>query len=208
MTGATIRAAVNARLGKTEIADAFNASITLALQAIGGMAKWPDLHKTDPDSDSPATLAFTSGDKSKALPADFRIPDRLYRADDSTLSMMHPDMLRAYQEVANAGTGEPVSYAIIGGSVYLYPIPDASYTIYLDYWYEPATISDETLDLVLGNEFQEAVICGTIVAYLKATGFTVHPKLAENETAFDREIAKLMPLEDFKLIIAKPYRYA
>ena len=203
MTGATIRALLNTRLNKSEAVNAVNASITLALQDIAGRALWPDLHKTDS-----TTLAFTVGLKSKALPADFRIKDRLYRLDDSTLDEADPDTLRAYQEVANAVKGEPTEYAIIGGNVYLNPIPDASYTIRLDYWYTPAAVTDETATLVLGDEFQEAVICGTIVAYLKATGFTEHPKLAENLAMLDREIAKLSGLADWKPTIANPFNYA
>ena len=203
MTGATIRAALNSRLSLSVALNGANDYITEALRLIGGQAKWPDLHKTDS-----TTLAFTVGLKSKALPADFRIADRLYRADDSTLSVSDPDTLRAYQEVANAVRGEPVSYAIIGGSAYLDPIPDASYTIYLDYWYEPATISDETAALVLGNEFQEAVVLGTMIQYMKGIGFATHPKMAETEPLFMAEIAKLLPLEDFKPVMAKPFRYA
>jgi hypothetical protein len=203
MTGTTIRTALNARLSKTEAVNAIDAQITLALQAIAARERWPDLHKTDS-----TTLAFTVGLKSKALPSDFQIKDRLYRLDDSTLTPMDPDTLRAYQEVENAVKGEPTEYAIIGGSVYLNPIPDASYTIYLDYWYTPATVTDETLALILGDEFQEAVICGTIVAYLKATGFNEHPKLAENLAMFDREIALLSGLADWKPTIASPYNYA
>lgn len=203
MTGATIRALLNARLSKTETVNAVNASISMALQEIAGRALWPDLHKTDS-----TTLAFTVGLKSKTLPPDFRVKDRLYRSDDSTLDEADPDTLRAYQEVANAVKGEPTEYAIIGGSVYLNPIPDASYPIYLDYWATPAAVANETLALILGDEFQEAVICATIVAYLKATGFNEHPKLAENLAMFDREIALLSGLADWKPTIANPYNYA
>ena len=203
MTGEAIRTALNSRLNLSVALNAANSNITEALRLIGGFAKWPDLHKTDS-----ATLAFTANTKSKALPADFRIKDRLYRTDDSTLSPMDPDTLRAYQEVPNAVTGEPVSYAIIGGSVYLDPIPDASYTIYLDYWYEPATISDETEALVLGDEFQEAVVLGTMIQYMKGIGLASHPKMAETEALFMVEIGKLLPLEDFKPVIAEPFRYA
>ena len=203
MTGATIRAALNSRLSLSVALNGANDYITEALRLIGGQAKWPDLHKTDS-----TTLAFTVGLKSKALPADFRIADRLYRADDSTLSVSDPDTLRAYQEVANAVRGEPVSYAIIGGSAYLDPIPDASYTIYLDYWYEPATISDETAALVLGDEFKEAVVLGTMIQYMKGIGFATHPKMTETKDDFATEMGKLLPTEDFKPVMAKPFRYA
>jgi len=202
MTGATIRAAVNARLALTETADGLDSEITEALRLIGGQARWPDLHKTDS-----TTLAFTAGLKYKALPSDFRIKDRLYRTDDSTLDEADPDTLRANQEVANAVQGEPTSYAIIGGNVYLDPIPDASYTIYLDYWFEPATVSSESATLVLGNEFQEAVVLGTMIQYMKGIGFGIHPKMAETEALFMVEIGKLLPLEDFKPVVSRPFRY-
>ncbi|HUU82656.1 MAG TPA: hypothetical protein VM243_04035 [Phycisphaerae bacterium] len=202
MTGAQIRTALNSRLSKSVAVNGLNTELTLALQAIARLAQWPDLHKTDT-----TTLAFTVGLKSKALPSDFRILDRLYRADDSTLAEMEVDALRAYQEVESATTGEPTDYAIIGGSVYLWPIPDASYTIRMSYWYNPAAISDETAALPFGDEFQEAMITGTIVAYLKTSGFSEHPKLAENQIAFDREIFMLMPVEDRKVTAAKAFNY-
>ena len=205
MTGATIRAVLNTRLGKSELADAavFLSVLNLALQAIATRAHWPDLHKTDS-----TTLDFTALLKYHALPADFQALDRIFVADDRTIEEMHPDALRALQDQDSPATGEPDYYSIIGGNVYVYPLPDAAVTLSLDHWHVPAAVTAEAGALVFGDEFQEAMICGTIVAYLKATGFNEHPKLAENVAMFDREIALLMPRADTKVTIAKPYRYA
>jgi len=200
MTGAQIRAALNSRLTKTEAVNGVNDEINAALQHIAGMANWPDLHKTDS-----STLTFAATNKSKDLPSDFKEEDRLYIADDRTLV---PGQVRVYQELENAGSGEPSEYEIIGGSVYLYPIPDASTIVYLDYWHDPATVTDETAALVLGNEFKEAVINWTIVAYLKTNGLNSHPKLAENAGLFQIEMDTLLQREDRKPVVAKPFRYA
>jgi len=202
MTGATIRAALNARLSKTEAADAIDTEIDAALEKIAEFADWPDLHKTDT-----STLTFAATNKSKALPDDFKRLDRLYVADDRTLASMLPDTLRAYQELESAATGEPTHYAIIGGKCCLYPIPEAETVVYLDYWHDPATVTDETAALVLGDEFKEAVILWTIVAYLQSNGLNAHPKLKENVGLFDREIALLLDRRDSKPVITKPYTY-
>lgn len=205
MTGAQIRAAVNSRLNRSESANAINDEITAAIRRIARMARWPDLHETDS-----TTLAFTANDKLKAMPDDFerRGLDRLYVTDDFTLAEMDADTLRAYQDTANAVTGEPEYYAIIGGSCYVWPIPDGAYTVKLDHWAIPAAISDETLDLVLGDEFKEAVILATMVAYLDdSVGLGTHPKVAESDAKFYTEMATLTGAADRKPVIAKPFNY-
>ena len=204
-TGEDIRTALNSRLNRSEIADGIDGEITTALRRIARMAQWPDLHETDA-----ATLAFTSGDKSKSMPSDFepRGLDRLYIADDKTLAPMHPDTLRMYQELVDADTGEPTHYAIIGGKCFLYPIPDASYAVKLDHWAIPADISDETAALVLSDTFQEAVILATMVAYLNDTeGLGTHPKVAESDEKFYAEMATLLGADDRKATVARPFTY-
>ena len=204
MTGKTIREALNSRLNRTEETDGVNDEMTAAIQRIASMGLWPDLHETD------TTLAFTSGDKSKAMPSDFepRGLDRLYIADDRTLAPMHGDTLRIYQELENADTGEPTRHAIIGGNCYLYPIPDASYTIRLDHWAIPADISDETAALVLNEQFQEAIILATMVAYLnEQTGLGTHPKVAESEQKFYAEMVTIIGADDRKPTVVRPFNY-
>ena len=204
-TGADVRTAVNFRLNRSEDSDDMNNYITRAIRRIARMAQWPDLHETDS-----TTLAFTSGDKSKAMPSDFepRGLDRLYIADDRTLAPMHGDTLRIYQELENADTGEPTRHAIIGGNCYLYPIPDANYTVKLDHWAIPADISDETAALVLNEQFQEAIILATMVAYLnEQTGLGTHPKVAESDAKFYAEMATLIGADDRKPTVARPFNY-
>jgi len=203
MLGSAIRAAVNTRLNRTVVADALNDQMTAAIRRIARMALWPDLHETDSSS-----LAFTSGDKSKAMPSDYenRGLDRLYITDDRTLEPMHPDTLRAYQELDNAANGEPTHYAIIGGDCYLYPIADDSYTVKLDHWAIPAAATEGAL--VLGDTFQEAVILATIVAYLNDTeGLGTHPKVAESDAKFYAEMATLVGADDWTPTIARPFNY-
>ena len=205
-TGADIRAELNQRLNRSETTDQCNNYITAAIRRIARMGQWPDLHETDS-----ATLAFTAGDKSKAMPADFepRGLDRLYVANDRTLEPMAPDTLRGYQELAGAATGDPTHYAILGGNLYVYPIPAATVTVKLDHWAIPAAISDETATLVLGDEFREAVILATMVAYLNGTeGLGTHPKVAESDAKFYAEMATLTGADDRKPCVAQTFRYA
>ena len=205
MTGATILAAVNSRLNRTETGEGLDSAITAGLRRIARMALWPDLHKTDS-----STLAFTAGDKSKAMPSDFepRGLDRLYVTDDFTLAPMDPDTLRTYQEMANADSGEPTRYAIIGGNCYLYPIVDASYAVKLDHWAIPATVTVAASVLVLGDTFQEALILATIVAYLNdSAGLGTHPKVAESDAKFYAEMATLIGADDRKPTVSRPFTY-
>ena len=203
MTGATIRAAVETRLNRSESADAINDQITAAVRRIARMGLWPDLHETDS-----TTLAFTADDKSKDMPSDFetRGLDRLYITDDFTLAPMHPDALRAYQELDDADSNEPTHRAIVGGKCYLYPIPDASYTVKLDHWAIPAAQTEGTL--ILSDTFQEAVILATMVAYLNdSEGLGTHPKVAESDQKFYEEMAILTGVEDSIPTVAQPFTY-
>ena len=204
-TGEDIRTALNSRLNRTEVADGIDDEITTALRRIARMALWPDLHETDA-----ATLAFTSGDKSKSMPSDFepRGLDRLYIADDKTLAPMHADTLRIYQELVDADSSEPTHYAIVGGRCYLYPIPDASYTVKLDHYAIPAAVTDEDATLVLGDTFTEAIILATMVTYLNdSAGLGTHPKVAESDAKFYTEMASLLGADDRKATVARPFTY-
>ena len=282
MTGTQIRTALNARLSKSEVADAINAEISRALTDIAGRDLWPDLHTSGADilayttgtdllADTPdagdvvtgatsgatgiiaaitvdtgtfvghdaagslhligrtgaftvtgENLTFTDGesavlprkpasfiadDKSRPLPSNFRVLDRVFITDDHILQPVRADVLRSYQDLPSATTGEPTRQAIIGDKLFVYPIPDGAYTINCDYWCQPAACQDETLALPFGDEFMEAVITGTIVQYLKSTGFSTHPKLAENQGLFNEQVAMLQERADAKVTITKPYSY-
>ncbi len=203
MTGAQIRAAVNTRFNLLLTTNEANDYISEALRQIATRALWPDLHETDS-----TTLAFTTGLKFKALPDDFGTLDRLYVADDRTLYPMAPDEIRELQEISNSTSDEPLDYCIIGGAVYVYPLPDAAVTVKLDHWARPAAVSDETAALVLGDEFKEAVILGSMIAYMNGgLGLATHPKMTETLTLYERQIAMLLPGEDHKPKAVKAHRY-
>ena len=202
MTGAQIRAAANSRLGLTLTTDNANAHISEALRQIAARGRWPDLHETDSTA-----LVFTVGLKSKDLPADFGTLDRLYVADDRTLYPEAPDALRELQETSNPTSDDPLQYCIIGGAVYVYPLPAASVTVKLDHWARPAAVTDETATLVLGDQFKEAVILGSMIAYMNTLGLATHPKMNESLVLYERQIATLLVNEDHKPMAVKAYRY-
>jgi hypothetical protein len=202
MTGTQIRAALNTRLGLSLTTNGANDYISEALRQIAARGRWPDLHETDSTA-----LVFTVGLKSKDLPADFGTLDRLYVADDRTLYPEAPDALRELQETSNPTSDDPLQYCIIGGAVYVYPLPAASVTVKLDHWARPAAVTDETATLVLGDQFKEAVILGSMIAYMNTLGLATHPKMNETVGLYERQIAMLLPGEDHKPKAVKAYRY-
>lgn len=193
---------MNSRLSKAEAANAIDAEITQAINDIARVALWSDLHTTDT-----STLAFTADDESKALPTDVHVLNRVYLVNDRILRLAPIDWIRARQERASASTGKPYWYAVEENEVFVTPIPDASYTFYCDYWKIVALITDESVALAVGDDFLEAVVTATIVHYLKTSGFNAHPKLAENEALFAREIALLLPEADRRVTVARPFVY-
>lgn len=202
ITGATIRTALNSRLSKTVALNGLNSEITQAVNDIARIALWPDLHTTDT-----STLAFTADDKSKALPTDVHVLDRVYLPDDRVLFLRRIDWIRRRQEQSNPSTGKPYWYAEEEDEVFVYPIPDAAHTCYCDYWKIIALITDETAALAVGDDFKEAVITATIVHYLKTSGLNAHPKLAENQGLFRDEIGLLLPEADRKITVVEPFVY-
>lgn len=84
------------------------------------------------------TLSFAQGDLNKALPANFKDEDGVYILDSSTNTfieleyMDYVDYRREYDDVNQA---QPAHYMLDGaGNILLRPVPDASYSVILDYW--------------------------------------------------------------------------
>ena len=201
ITGANIRTALNSRLGKAEVADAINDQITEGLHALGGLAQWPDLHTS-------SNLSFVAADKSKAVPSDFRTENELYISGYAPLVFASYDAIREAQESAG-GSSRPRWYAIHEGSVHVYPIPDASYTVVCKYYRFHTTVSDETDNLLFGDQFKEAIVLATIVEYLKTVGkmSQTHPKMVQSVGLFNKAAAALLPTADRKVTVAKPHLY-
>ena len=71
------------------------------------------------------------------------------------------DYLKYLEDNSDAAGGEPVYYALRHGTVTLWPVPDAVYTVNVDSSvYHPETFTD----ILFGAEFYEAIYEGTLAA--------------------------------------------
>lgn len=91
-------------------------------------------------------------------------------------------------------TGEPSEYTRRGGLLYLYPTPDAVYTLTIhNSYYHPAGLASIELD----KQFNEAIIYGTL-SLLWSGQLSAKPQAnglwQQNKTFYEVEITKLMGL--------------
>lgn len=205
MTIAEIRTALNSRLGRSLAADALNPEIQLAVEHMSKLERWPDLRKTG------SALAFTVGLKTKALPTGHRgqvADDGAYISGFRPLRLVSWDDIRNSQEQQNPASARPEFYHLRGGSMYVYPLPDASYSVIPEYYQLHPSIGTEAAPAILFDDgFTEAVILQTIVQYLHTTKMTNHPKLKQNEALFLRQLATLSEQADSQAMVTVPFRY-
>jgi len=85
------------------------------------------------------TIAFTSGDNVEDLPSDFK-DDALVFLEVTTGSttdweeLDYAEWIDIRRDYDATTTGQPQHYIIEGDELYLYPIPNDSYTVRLDYY--------------------------------------------------------------------------
>jgi hypothetical protein len=201
MTQEEIRLAVNSRLGKSVAEDGMTAEIQRVIDEISEMANWPAL-RTEAD------LAFTVGLKLKALPASLKDWDVVWIDGYRPMRLVDFKQLQRHQEQESPTSGRPLDFAPRGGSLYVYPLPDGSYTVKVAHWQKHPAIGDEdTGEILFGDEFDNALIFGTCASYLDGTGLTKNPKLKDYRDRFYAAIALLLPRADRDVVVTKPYRY-
>jgi len=100
-----------------------------------------------------------------ALPTDFLEPIRmsLNTADTNTLEMVNAFQISNLRAQNLNTSGRPASFAILDGSIEVFPTPDASYTLEMLYYEKIDTLnSGNTSNWILSN-FPDAYLYGSLV---------------------------------------------
>jgi hypothetical protein len=103
-----------------------------------------------PEMHSQNSYATVSGVSQLSLPSDFLSARDLYLDSDPDiiLEAMTPAALR--NTYPQAVTGQPAAYAVVGSQIILGPVPDAEYSILLDYYQRvPGLSVDNTTNWLL-----------------------------------------------------------
>ena len=209
MTQLEIRTAVNSRLGKSVAANGLTAQIQAVVEEMSEMANWPDLY-------TEADLAFfTAGLKLNDTPAGMRTPDVVWIDGYRPMDWATFKQIQRYQEQENPTTSRPYEYSLRGNSLYVYPLPDQTYTVKLGYWQNHPAIGTEAQEaavpavkpILFGDEFTKAVIYGTTAEYLESTGQTESPKLKDNRDRYYAAMALLLPRADVDVVVTKANPY-
>lgn len=111
-----------------------------------------------------------------------------------------PTFIRSAFPNAAPGTGQgmPTHYAQIGANLLLGPTPDAVYTLELVYFGYPESITTSTNPTYLGNNFDSALLYGSLVeAYIFMKG--EQDVMAAYDAKFKESVALLKQLVDAKL---------
>ena len=100
-----------------------------------------------------------------ALPPDFLEPIRmsLSTADTNTLEMVNAFQISSLREKNLNTIGRPINFAILDGSIEVFPTPDATYTLEILYYKEIDKLgSGRTTNWLLEN-FPDAYLYGSLV---------------------------------------------
>ena len=115
-----------------------------------------------------------------------------------------------YVELGTSSSGVPTKYALRHGKLWLWPVPDAVYSVTVDFsMYHPVSFTD----ILFGPEFNEAIYHGVLKALyegqfkrqlklseqtfdedetLKLKFYEQFPQAKLHEKIYEKEIAKLM----------------
>lgn len=87
---------------------------------------------TAPEREKVATQDTVAAQQTLTLPSDFRQLRSVWVADDYPLAAVTPNVMFG-QFTVDSASGEPQVFSIIDGQLYFGPIPDAAYTITINY---------------------------------------------------------------------------
>lgn len=136
--------------------DDFYSAINDAQQQIAITRKWGFLRTS-------TTLVATINTRTISLPSNFgtpfnergaiRITTSGYSGD--VIQLIPPDEWYNDEYEDGSDTGEPAFAYIMGGSLYLSPIPDAAYTIHFPYYKLPAQIDESSDSITVPTQYHE-----------------------------------------------------
>lgn len=138
-----------------------------ALAWLSRQALWSCLHTSEEGS------ALAEGSAYISFPSNFRILDAIVLNDGSDdgeplkkLDGGYPALLKKKEDLTSADYDEPEYYVQRLRRFYLWPVADGAYTPTTHYWrYHP-----DQSDILFGDDFEEALYCAFIAAYLDGKG--------------------------------------
>lgn len=113
--------------------------------------------------DTTATISVSASTETATLPTDLINLRSLVITSSSpkvTLQYMTPDTLK--EAYPSTHTSRPVNYTIVGGTLYLAPIPDAAYTITAYYKARFASLSDSVTTNTLLTTYPNVYFYGAL----------------------------------------------
>jgi hypothetical protein len=123
-----------------------------AQSRIGRILELPNLYTT-------STITTSSGTDTYDLPTDvIRINGVTNPNSPSELAYVNDPADVNYYNQAGQNMGEPQYYTYTGTSLRLAPIPDATYSLTVDYYKSPTTLSNDTDTSVLPSDYHDVMI--------------------------------------------------
>jgi len=132
-------------LGRTDLASQIPTFIRLAEDRLRRELRIRQMLKQ-------STANTTAGDSTVGLPSDFLAMKEMYinTTPVATLKFQVPSAFFANARVTDSGL--PVNYTLLGSEFQFAPIPDASYSLRMIYYYKPDYLSDSnSSNLFLAN---------------------------------------------------------
>tara|TARA_B100000963_G_C22606963_1_gene663005 strand:+ start:648 stop:1307 length:660 start_codon:yes stop_codon:yes gene_type:complete len=148
-----------------------------------------------------ATLTFATGNKTLTTPADYVLPFSLAVIDSNSdynyLDKKHPSFMQEFDvDPADATKrGLPKYYAdnvknLNGSTLIVAPVPDANYSVELNYLYKPNSITTDTTGTWLSKNARNALIYACLVeGYMFMKGDAELLTFYENR--YNQEIERL-----------------
>jgi hypothetical protein len=143
--------------------------ITNAEERIFNMVRLPFLRKTD------TSITTVNGTSTITLPTDFLAPFSVAIVSSGTYTYLlnkDPDFIReAYPVIAT--TGVPAHYAFVNDTTLIMgPTPGAAYSVVLNYFYMPSSLTVDTSGTWLSDNFFSALLAACLVEaaiFMKST---------------------------------------
>ena len=100
-----------------------------------------------------------------ALPSDFLEPIRmsLNTADTNTLEMVNAFQISNLRAQNLNTSGRPINFAILDGSIEVFPTPDAAYTLEMLYYETIDTLNAQTTTNWVLTNFPDAYLYGALI---------------------------------------------
>lgn len=204
ITATNIKDALNSRLSVSETTTTLEDYIQETLVEISQLANWPSMLTTADCSVSAA------GDETVDAPTGMKHWKEVYIDGDRRLELGVHDEIRYAQE-EQATQGKPFLFSFQGSKIFLWYVPDDTYTLKVRY-YQIHPDHTGGSGILFPDKFKEAIICRTCEKYLDGNPKEMTPErnafLRERySNKYREQITLLMPGADMEVAYVEPTGY-